>query len=357
MEVLLMLRLRRSVLKGTLAAGAAGLLSGGAASATATTSAASQQRAAHGPARAPVAPAPLTMRWLGVAGWELTFGGGDTATGPRRVLFDPYFSRMRCLNADGKLDPSLPLRLDETAVAEAARARLTGAPELILVSHGHFDHLADVPRLLAHPEWRDHRIRTLCDDSSRHLLTALGAPEKRVADVITVRGGEYLQFDGFTVQVFRSLHSQGADHGYFAPGRLVAPPPTRPTTLGELPEGETLMYAVTVEEGPTVLLSGASNYIARELAGLRPDVAVVGMTSHSAVHGYLERLLEVLGDPPLLIPSHHDDMVSPLTAARVDSAAAAALSTAVSARPTAPRTRVLDPRPYEPLDITAALST
>ncbi|MFE7772971.1 MBL fold metallo-hydrolase [Streptomyces sp. NPDC057445] len=353
LEVLLMLRLRRSVLKGTLAAGAAGLLSGGAAPAAATF--ARQRPPGLGPAKAP-----LTMRWLGVAGWELAFGGGAGGRS-RSLLFDPYFSRMRCLGEDGKLDPSLPLRLDRAAVEEAARSRLAGAPELILVSHGHFDHIADVPQLLSLPGWKDSRIRTLCDDSSRHLLTALGAPARRVADVITVRGGEYLQFDGFTVEVFRSLHSQGADHGYFAPGRLAARPGTRPATLGELPEGETLMYAVTVDDGPTVLLSGASNYIARELTGLRPDAAVVGMTSHSAVHRYLDRLLDVLGDPPLLVPSHHDDMVSPLTTAggravRGDDAAVATLATAVRKRGTAARTRVLRPRPYEPLDITAELA-
>ncbi|QNE79353.1 MBL fold metallo-hydrolase [Streptomyces finlayi] len=341
-----MLRMRRSVLQRMLAVGSAGLLTAGA--------------APVGPASAPRRPdrdllsTRLSMRWLGVAGWELAFGG-------RSLLFDPYLSRMPYQGDDGALDPRLPLRVDRAAVARVAGEQLAGPPELILVSHGHFDHIADVPELLAYPQWRKRRIRTLCDLTSRHLLTALGAPAERVADIIPVRGGEYLQFDGYTVQVIPSLHSQAADHGYFAPGPLAAPLAKRPATLGELPEGSTLMYLVSFDGGPSVLLSGATNYIERELEGLRPDVAVISMTAHSGIHRYLDRLLEVLGDPPLIIPSHHDDMVSDLRAGATHSLWAAPTKTAVEALGSAASgrvvmgSRVLTPQPMVALDITGAL--
>lgn len=60
-----------------------------------------------------------------------------------------------------------------------------------------------------------------------------------------------------------------------------------------------------------MLLTGTSNVAERELAGARPDVAVVGMSGHEAVHGYPDRLLAALGSPSLLLPCHHDDMVTP----------------------------------------------
>ncbi|KOG25653.1 MBL fold metallo-hydrolase [Streptomyces wedmorensis] len=327
---------RRSVLKGVLAASGVALAGVG-------TSAAAPLPGRRGPYSTPV-----ELRWLGVSGWEIVIDGD------RSIVFDPYLSRMPCLGPTGALDPGLPLRTDRAAVERVAERHLAGAPELILVSHGHFDHVADVPQLLGRPEWRRNRIRTVCDETVRHLLTAMGTPSERVADVIQVRGGEYLQFDGYTVEVFRSLHSQLADHGSFAPGRRAAPP-RRPVTLGDLVEGETLAFQVSVDSGPRILLMGASNFVERELAGIRPDVALVPMTSHGAVHRYVERLLSATGNPPLLIPTHHDDLTAPL------GAGLAAGDTGPSAAERLSRLapgdcRVLDPGPLRPVDLRTAFA-
>ncbi|MCY1654997.1 MBL fold metallo-hydrolase [[Kitasatospora] papulosa] len=329
---------RRSVLQGVLGAGAAGLLVGGAAPLPAARP------------RAVAKSAELGLRWLGVAGWELSFAG-------RSVLFDPYLSRMPYADADGGLDPALPLRLDTDAVDHVAEKELAGVPELILVSHGHFDHLADVPHLLSRPAWSGRRVRTLCDTTSRHLLEAMGTPAHRMADVVAVNGGDHLQFDGYSVEVFRSLHSRQQDYTSFAPGTRDAVP-ARPRTLGDLVEGQTLAFQVSVEGGPSVLLTGTSNVAERELAGARPDVAVVGMSGYSAVHGYPDRLLTALGSPSLLLPCHHDDMVTPLGSSGISgtssSDAVTALTKAVERQGWAGGTRVLAPRHLELLDVTDA---
>ncbi|MFF4243008.1 MBL fold metallo-hydrolase [Streptomyces sp. NPDC001822] len=329
---------RRSVLQGAFGAGAAGLLVGGAA----PLPAAQRRRMSKG--------ADLGLRWLGVAGWELSFAG-------RSVLFDPYLSRMPYAGEGGALDPALPLRLDPDAVEHVAEKELTGAPELILVSHGHFDHLADVPHLLSRPGWTGRRIRTLCDTTSRHLLGAMGTPAHRMADVVAVEGGDHLQFDGYSVEVFRSLHSRQDDYTSFAPGRRDAVPP-RPRTLGDLVEGRTLAFQVSVDGGPSVLLTGTSNVAEREVAGARPDIAVIGMSGHAAVHGYPDRLLAALGSPPVLLPCHHDDMVTPLGDAGISRTsspdAVAALARAAERRAPGGGTRVLTPRHLELLDVTGA---
>ncbi|MFF9687583.1 MBL fold metallo-hydrolase [Streptomyces sp. NPDC014623] len=329
---------RRSVLQGALGAGAAGLLTGCAAPAPAAR-----------PRRMPKGTA-LGLRWLGVAGWELSFAG-------RSVLFDPYLSRMPYADEKGALDPALPLRLDPEAVEHVAEKGLTGVPELILISHGHFDHLADVPHLLSRPGWAGRRVRTLCDTTSRHLLAAMGTPADRMADVAAVHGGDHLQFDGYSVEVFRSLHSRQQDYTSFAPGTRDAVP-ARPRTLGDLVEGQTLAFQVSVEGGPSVLLTGTSNVAERELAGARPDVAVIGMSDHSAVHGYPDRLLAALGSPPVLLPCHHDDMVTPLGDSGIFRTASpdavTALAQAAERRAPDGGTRVLTPRHLELLDITGS---
>ncbi|WP_322982486.1 MBL fold metallo-hydrolase [Streptomyces sp. S584] len=331
---------RRSVLQGALGAGAAGLLVGGAAPLPAARPRATKR-------------VELGMRWLGVAGWELTFAG-------RSVLFDPYLSRMPYAGADGALDPALPLRPDPEAVEHVAEKVLTGVPELILVSHGHFDHLADVPHLLSRPGWSGRRVRALCDGTSRHLLEAMDVPASRMADVVPVTGGDHLQFDGYSVEVFRSLHSRQQDYTSFAPGTRDAVP-ERPRTLGDLVEGRTLAFQLSVEGGPSVLLTGTSNVAERELAGARPDVAVVGMSGHEAVHGYPDRLLAALGSPSLLLPCHHDDMVTPLGASgisgTVSSGAEAALKQAAERQARGDGTRVLAPRHLELLDVTTPAAT
>lgn len=293
---------------------------------------------------------PVQLNWLGVAGWEIVIGGD------RSILFDPYLSRMPYAGETGALDPRLPLRPDRAVVERVAEHHLAGPPELVLLSHGHFDHVADVPQLLARPAWKKSRIRTVCDETVRHLLTAMETPQARIDDVIQVTGGEYLQFDGYTVEVFRSLHSQMSDHGYFAPGRRVSPP-RRPSTLGDLVEGDTLAYQVSVDGGPKIFLMGASNFAERELTGVRPDVALIPMTSHSAVHRYVERLLDVVGNPPLLIPTHHDDMTTPLTAEPGRLMASAGPTAPMQlTRAAAPGSRVLTPRHLSPVAVTAELS-
>ncbi|MEV7090322.1 MBL fold metallo-hydrolase [Streptomyces sp. NPDC093085] len=326
---------RRTVLRGVLAASGAAVVPG--------SLAARPIAGRGGPYTTPV-----RLRWLGVAGWEITIDGGRT------ILFDPYLSRIPCLDATGRLDPGLPLRTDQELVERVAGEQLPDAPELVLLSHGHFDHVADVPQLMARPGWRGDRIRTICDETVRHLLAAMGTPRSRLDDVIQVKGGEYLQFDGYTVEVFRSLHSQLADHGCFAPGRRFSVP-ERPTVLADLVEGDTLAYQVSVEGGPSILLMGASNFVERELSGIRPDVALVPMSSHGAVHRYVERLLTAVGNPPLLIPTHHDDMATPLHAPPARLAASAAPSAAEKLSQAAtPASRVLSPTPLRPIPLTTA---
>jgi L-ascorbate metabolism protein UlaG (beta-lactamase superfamily) len=241
----------------------------------------------------------VRVRWLGVAGWQLAFDN-------HVLYFDPYLSRFD-YNANGG---ALAVRGD---VIEQllATGRLSGPPEVIMVSHGHWDHMNDVPYLLNRPAWRDAPIYAIGTETHRHLLNAIGLAEHRQGSVIEASGGEHLSFaDGaYTIQVIRSLHSQGQNYGFFAPGTLTAKPGT-PQKTSDLLEGGTLAYQVNIADRLSVLMFGGTNFVERELAGLRPDVVAVSMTFHNGVHRYLERLLTVLGGPRYVIPSHHDDMVT-----------------------------------------------
>lgn len=280
---------RRGVLRAGLAGG--GGLALGLEGATAA-AAGSAQPARRGEAG-------VSFRWLGVAGWEISFDG-------RVVYMDPYLSRFDYREQGGAIR-----QRPEVVEGLLADGRLAGPPELVLVSHGHWDHLTDVPYLLDRPAWRDTEIHTIGTETHRNLLAALGVSPQRLKGFIDATGGEHLTFaEGlYQVQVVKSLHSQSKGYGIFAPGTRTAPP-ARPETISDLVEGGTLAYQLTVADRLSVLMFGGTNFSERELVGLRPDVLMVSMTDHSSVHRYLERLLTVLDGPRYVIPCHHDDMVT-----------------------------------------------
>lgn len=266
----------------------------------------------------------VRLRWLGVAGWELTFAG-------RRVVIDPYLTRLPVFDKDGKFIPDFPLNVRTDLVDR----HLAEKPELVLVSHGHYDHMLEAPYLVA-----KHGCRVIGTETHRNLLLAQGVP---AGNITLASGGEHLDFHGFTVQAFRSLHSVFKDYGTFAPGTLTAVPP-RPQTIADLVEGGTLAYLVDVGGFSVLFLSGTANFVEREVAGLRPDVLLLGMSGHANVFDYTARALRATR-PRVVVPSHHDDMVTqlddPNLPPRGNPAAAAEL--ADTARRIGLATRVLDP--------------
>ncbi|MFJ3581847.1 MBL fold metallo-hydrolase [Streptomyces sp. NPDC090127] len=241
------------------------------------------------------APGAASLRWLGTAGWRIDTGG-------RTVLFDPYLTRFRTGLFEKPFNPTTPIaETDASLVREYA-----GDPELILVSHSHWDHIADVPYLA-----KTTGARVLGTETTFHLLVALGVDPGQIS---VVKGGEVLDFgQGLVVEVVASLHSRNKDHSYFAPGTLTGPPATVPATISDLPEGDTLAFQVTAGAGgPTLFLMGASDIADRSADGLRPDVAMVAVPSSSSTHRYVPRLLRALGHPKIVVPVHWDNFETPL---------------------------------------------
>ncbi|MCD0442953.1 MBL fold metallo-hydrolase [Glycomyces sp. A-F 0318] len=252
----------------------------------------------------------VTVRWLGTNAWELT-GGGAT------VLVDPYVSRTYTgATKPGQFDPDTKITVDETAVDEHI-----GAADSILVTHGHFDHIADVPYVA-----EKTGATVLGTETHLNLLRAMDTPEDQLS---LVEGGELYQFDGYTVEVFRASHGVSGKHKTLLfPGTLPGEKPKRPKRIKDLVEGGSLAYLVTFGE-VSLFFNGTPAFHEREVAGIRPTVLFM-QGNNPNYPDYEERMLAATGFPPYVVPTHWDDYEEPLTDPAVDLFGAAALGERVA---------------------------
>jgi L-ascorbate metabolism protein UlaG (beta-lactamase superfamily) len=130
---------------------------------------------------APRDPHTLAVRWTGYSNFELAYGG-------KIILLDAYFDR-------GGNYPPLGF-----AAADIKRA------DVILVGHGHFDHMSDAASV---------GIRTgaaiLGAPLTADKLATQQVPAAQIR-VVTGKGGELLKFDGFTVEPILARHGQPDAH-------------------------------------------------------------------------------------------------------------------------------------------------
>jgi L-ascorbate metabolism protein UlaG (beta-lactamase superfamily) len=266
---------------------------------------------------------PLTLTYLGVAGWEMTDGA-------HTLLVDPYFSRLDVESDDVTIEP------DSQAIAHYAPARA----DVVLVEHSHYDHLLDVPAVALATG-----AMVVGTESTFNVLRAAGVPERQL---VVARGHERLELGAFSVRAIPGLHS--------LIGKDSAPIPRDvklPMTAGQWAEGGTLQYLVHAA-GRSVLFIGSANFIEAELTGLRPDVAVIATGLREKIPDYSCRLMRALGNPPLVLTDHFDAHWQPLGPKQMDigdNGRASLAAFADEIHRCAPSTKVVVPAHLQPMSI------
>ena len=191
----------------------------------------------------------VNFRWLGTNGWEISFGN-------KTILLDPWISRTDAGYFRDQPNPDTPLTLEASLIDQhISRA------DQILIGHGHYDHIADVPYIA-----KKTSAMVLGSESHINMLRAYGLPE---AKLVPCKGGECIQFDGYTIEVIPSLHALGAAKKVLFPGRLTSVPAI-PRTIKDMPEGDTFIYLLTVDQTFQIFVMSAGSFVERAIAGLRP---------------------------------------------------------------------------------------
>lgn len=283
----------------------------------------------------------LKMKYLGVAGWEMT--DGETT-----ILVDPYISRVKLQGNPrfyGEGDTRSIFTGDDVYVSDTvAINKVITKADYILVHHSHVDHLADVPYIA-----KKTGAVVIGTETSCTILSAYGVPQKQL---IRVKGGEDYQFEKFSVRVVPSLHSALGDKRYFSSETYTDPEALKvPLKVNEFVEGGSLMFLVRFNSHK-ILTFGSMNYIEREVAGLQPDVLLPGINlSRLEIYNYTERLLTLTGFPKTVIPTHWDNFRLPYGYSQKDPIEKKVMPFIDEVKAVSPETNVIIPRHLETITI------
>ena len=270
---------------------------------------------------------PVALTYLGVAGWQLTHAGNV-------LLLDPYFTRAT-VSADWR-----PLLPDADAIARFAPPTV----DVILVGHSHYDHLLDVPTIALRTS-----ATVVGTVSTLNVARAAGVPEARLQFAVP---DHTLTLHTFSIRPLASLHSLTGIPSVDIP-RDVRPP----LSARDYGEGGTLAYAVDVG-GRSLFFLDTANFDAEALGGLHPglhpDVAVIAVGLREKVPDYTCRLLRLLGNPPIVFPTHFDAHWQPLTAKETrltDEQRADLAKFEQEVHACSPATRVVIPEAFRPYPV------
>lgn len=221
----------------------------------------------------------LLMRWLGTAGFEFSVKG-------RALLIDPYIRR------NPRAVPRHTLKPHDLAHAD-----------VILLTHGHFDHAQDVPEIAALSG-----AVVLASESTCKTMARKGVPRDQLHPL---REGEAYRWGPFLAIPHRSRHVS------YDP-KLVAktflrclpeiPSMIRAGILG-YPAGDVFGWMLEVG-GLRVFHLGSAALMSPP--GDQVDLFLVPIQGRSDICDVALQLLERV-KPRLAIPHHHDDFFPPLS--------------------------------------------
>jgi L-ascorbate metabolism protein UlaG (beta-lactamase superfamily) len=224
----------------------------------------------------------LTLKWLGVAGWEIQ-------AGQTKILIDPFLTR------------KAPIAGEEWATDEEAVLKVITGADYIFAGHSHADHIADIPFIA-----RRFGAKVVGSRTTVNLALSAGVDP---AQLTTISGGEKFEFKDFSVQVIESQHGILTRSGQKRQPRSaeMTRPVSGPILGRHFVEGGSYLYFFTLGK-QRLLHQSTGNFIEENLRGLQPEVA---MLAENANYEWAEAI-KILR-PKTVIVHHFDTWRAPFS--------------------------------------------
>ena len=282
----------------------------------------------------------LKMTYLGAAGWIME-------DGQVVVLIDPYITRAK-YGGGGHPDDDRPdyargeIVPSDTLLIDGILDDIDAPVDFILVHHSHFDHLGDVPYIA-----RKTGAKVIGTETTMMILRAYGIPEEQL---YAVGGGEDYQFDAFSIRVIPAIHSALNEKHYHDTRRYDRTTElTAPLQVNQFIEGGSLQFLARFAHHD-VLTMGSMNFLERELQGIHPDILLAGINgSRLGLYNYDERLIDVTGYPPVVIPTHWDNFRLPYDFSQEANVERNLVPFAETMKALSPQSRLILPVHLEPI--------
>ena len=203
------------------------------------------------------------------------------------------------------IDPFVPLKRSKV------KTRLTDylGYRDILVTHGHFDHISDIPALAE----RAPKAKIYCTKTPCETLVKEGVPRHNIR---LIRAGESFTVNGFYVRTYQSRHAdlEVAGDVVFS-GRLFKYAVGLPSLLNKHlsfnENGETLMFEILADD-KRLLILGSMNLADNVKYPESCDVLVLPYVGYKDNLKQAEMIISRL-NPKKVILDHWDDTFPPLT--------------------------------------------
>jgi L-ascorbate metabolism protein UlaG (beta-lactamase superfamily) len=232
----------------------------------------------------------VRMTWLGTAGMFIT----DGKTG---ILIDPYVSRfgMSKIVFGSPLEPNCALI--RKWAEKLGRENITA----VIVSHSHFDHVADAPYFAIEAD-----APLIGTESTINVGRGAGMAESKL---IAVKPGRTMRFGDFTVKFIESAHGPAFLGRVPYPG-TIDQPLIPPAAAGDYRLGGVFALLITHPSG-TILHHGSAGFKPEMYDGIAVDAILLGIGGRGDTDQYLENVV-LKTRARLVVPIHLDNFFKPL---------------------------------------------